>query len=153
MSALSVFLQEYRERVCSGIASYHGTSSGTKVPRKPRSAREPGSKRDTAKKKPIQSRSAGLEDACGTTPTVKRKKSATPYKDPMAGEKLEMITKIRAQRAALEIEKKEAIKRARYVCLFHSSIGWDQHFSTTGDFLATYFFLYCKFSPRAYKFF
>ncbi|BAF26210.1 uncharacterized protein [Oryza sativa Japonica Group] len=105
--------KEYRERVCSGIASYHGTSSGTKVPRKPRSAREPGSKRDTVKKKPIQSRSAGLEDACGTTPTVKRKKSATPYKDPMAGEKLEMITKIRAQRAALEIEKKEAIKRAR----------------------------------------
>ncbi|KAF0929252.1 hypothetical protein E2562_018773 [Oryza meyeriana var. granulata] len=105
--------KEYRERVCSGIASYHGTSSGTKVPRKPRSAREPGAKRETVKKKPIQFRLAGLEDAHGTTPTVKRKKSATPYKDPMAGEKLEMITKIRAQRAALEIEKKEAIKRAR----------------------------------------
>ncbi|KAL5230884.1 hypothetical protein ABZP36_029660 [Zizania latifolia] len=105
--------REYRERVCSGIASYHGTSSGNKAPRKPRSAREPGVKRDRTKKKHIQSRSAGLEDAHATTPTVKRKKSATPYKDPMAGEKLEMITKIRAQRAALEVEKKEAIKRAR----------------------------------------
>uniref|UniRef100_A0A0D9XIE7 Nuclease associated modular domain-containing protein n=1 Tax=Leersia perrieri TaxID=77586 RepID=A0A0D9XIE7_9ORYZ len=105
--------QEYRERVCSGIASYHGSSSGTKVPRKPRSPREPGVKRETTKKKPHQSRLARLEDAHGTTPTVKRKKSATPYKDPMAGEKLEMITKIRAQRAALEVEKKEAIKRAR----------------------------------------
>ncbi|CAO2205539.1 unnamed protein product, partial [Urochloa humidicola] len=31
----------------------------------------------------------------------------------MAGEKLEMLSKVRAQRAALEIEKKEAIKRAR----------------------------------------
>lgn len=73
------------------------------------------------KKKPIQPRAARLEDAQGTTATVKRKKSATPYKDPMAGENLEMITKIRAQRAALEIEKKEAVKRARYVCLFYNS--------------------------------
>ncbi|XP_040384346.1 uncharacterized protein LOC102702249 isoform X2 [Oryza brachyantha] len=105
--------KEYRERVCSGIASYHGSSSGTKVPRKPRSSREPGAKRDTTRKKPIQSRSAGLEDEYVIAPTVKRKKSATPYKDPMAVEKLEMITKIRAQRAAVEIERKEAINRAR----------------------------------------
>ncbi|XBJ08691.1 hypothetical protein VPH35_013933 [Triticum aestivum] len=62
--------REYRERVCSAINSYHGTSSGSKVPRKQRTPREPG-------------------------------------------EKLEMITKIRAQRTALEIEKKEAIERAR----------------------------------------
>jgi hypothetical protein len=61
----------------------------------------------------------GLEDAHGRAAIIKRKKSAAPYKDPMAGEKLEMITKIRAQRAALEIEKKEAIRRARYSCLFH----------------------------------
>ncbi|XP_062204930.1 uncharacterized protein LOC133906975 [Phragmites australis] len=106
--------QEYRERVCSGIASYHhGTSTGTRAPRKPRPAREPGVKRETVKKKPMQARAVGLEDAHGKAATVKRKKSTTPYKDPMAGEKLEMITKIRAQRAALEIEKKEAIKRAR----------------------------------------
>jgi hypothetical protein len=38
----------------------------------------------------------------------------------MAGEKLEMLSKIRAQRAALEIEKKEAIKRARYASLFQN---------------------------------
>lgn len=105
--------QEYRERVCSGIASYHGTSAGARIPRKPRSATEPGVKREPMKKKPIQPRAVRLEDAHGTTATVKRKKSVTPYKDPMAGEKLEMITKIRAQRTALEIEKIEAIKRAR----------------------------------------
>ncbi|KAL6622951.1 hypothetical protein ACP70R_032830 [Stipagrostis hirtigluma subsp. patula] len=104
--------QEYRERVCSGIASYHG-STGPRTPRKRRPAGEPGVKRGTMKKKPIQARAVILEDAHGKSATVKRKKSATPYKDPMAGEKLEMITKIRAQRAAMEIEKREAIKRAR----------------------------------------
>ncbi|OEL36277.1 hypothetical protein BAE44_0002704 [Dichanthelium oligosanthes] len=105
--------QEYRERVCSGIASYHGSSTGTKTPRKPRPAEESAVKREAMKKIPIQARAVSLEDAHGKGATVKRKKSATPYKDPMAGEKLEMLSKIRAQRAALEIEKKEAIQRAR----------------------------------------
>ncbi|TVU31267.1 hypothetical protein EJB05_22948 [Eragrostis curvula] len=105
--------KEYRERVCSGIASYHGTSMGTRAPRKPRPAGEPGVKRQTVKKKTMQTGDDGLEEAQGKAVPVKRKKSATPYKDPMAGEKLEMITKIRAQRAALEIEKKKAIRRAR----------------------------------------
>ena len=62
----------------------------------------------------MQDRAVGLEDAHGKGATVKKKKSATPYKDPMAGEKLEMLSKIRAQRVALAIEKEEAIKRARY---------------------------------------
>ncbi|CAO2164661.1 unnamed protein product [Urochloa humidicola] len=105
--------QEYRERVCSGIASYHGSCTGTKTRRKPRSAEEPALKREIMKKKSVQSRAVSLEDAHGKGATAKRKKSATPYKDPMAGEKLEMLSKVRAQRAALEIEKKEAIKRAR----------------------------------------
>ncbi|CAD6261750.1 unnamed protein product [Miscanthus lutarioriparius] len=105
--------QEYRERVCSGIASYHGSSSVTKTPRKPRPAGEPGVKKQTTKKKPTQAKPVSLEDAHGKSAAVKRKKSATPYKDPMAVEKLEMISKIRAQRTAQEIEKKEAIRRAR----------------------------------------
>ncbi|KAJ1288159.1 hypothetical protein BS78_02G068900 [Paspalum vaginatum] len=105
--------QEYRERVCSGIANYHGSSTGIKTPRKPRPAGETGVKRETMKKKPMQARAVSLDDAHGKGATVKRKKPAAPYKDPMVGEKLEMISKIRAQRAALEIEKKEAIRRAR----------------------------------------
>ncbi|KAG2581884.1 uncharacterized protein LOC120711534 [Panicum virgatum] len=105
--------QEYRERVCSGIASYHGSCTGTKTPRKPRPAEGPCVKRESTKKKSMQDRAVGLEDAHGKGATVKRKKSATPYKDPMAGEKLEMLSKIRAQRVALAIEKEEAIKRAR----------------------------------------
>lgn len=105
--------QEYRERVCSGIASYHGSSSVTKTPRKPRPVGEPGVKKQTTKKKPMQAKPVSLEDAHGKSAAVKRKKSATPYKDPMAVEKLEMISKIRAQRTAQEIEKKEAIRRAR----------------------------------------
>lgn len=105
--------QEYRERVCSGIASYHGSSSATKTPRKPRPAGEPGVKKQTTRKKPMQAKPVILEDAHGKSAALKRKKSATPYKDPMAVEKLEMISKIRAQRTAQEIEKKEAIRRAR----------------------------------------
>ncbi|GJN20367.1 hypothetical protein PR202_gb07737 [Eleusine coracana subsp. coracana] len=106
--------QDYRERVCSGIASYHGTSTGTRTPRKPRPAGEPGVKRQTIKRKPTHARAVELQDADGRAAiVVKRKKSAAPYKDPMAVEKLEMIIKIRAERAALEIEKKEAIRRAR----------------------------------------
>lgn len=105
--------QDYRERVCSGIANYHGSPAGIKTPRKPRPAGETGVKRETTKKKPMQARTLSLEDAHGKGAAVKRKKSTAPYKDPMAGEKLEMISKIRAQRAALEIEKKEAIRRAR----------------------------------------
>jgi len=68
----------------------------------------------------MQDRAVGLEDAHGKGATVKKKKSATPYKDPMAGEKLEMLSKIRAQRVALAIEKEEAIKRARYASLFQN---------------------------------
>lgn len=90
----------------------------TKTPRKPRPAGEPGTKRGTTKKKPMQAKAVSLEEAHGKKATVKRKKSATPYKDPMAVEKLEMISKIRAQRTTLEIEKKEAIRRARYASLF-----------------------------------
>ena len=118
MSALP--LQEYRERVCSGIASYHGSSSATKTPRKPRPAGEPGVKKQTTRKKPMQAKPVILEDAHGKSAALKRKKSATPYKDPMAVEKLEMISKIRAQRTAQEIEKKEAIRRARYTFLFQN---------------------------------
>ncbi|KAK1694216.1 hypothetical protein QYE76_010913 [Lolium multiflorum] len=105
--------QEYRDRVCNAINSYHGTSAGSKVPRKPRTPREPGAKSEAVKRKPLKNRAVSLEDVHVKTAPVKRKKSTTPYKDPMAGEKLEMITKIRAQRTSLEIEKKEAIKRAR----------------------------------------
>ncbi|GJM91727.1 hypothetical protein PR202_ga08134 [Eleusine coracana subsp. coracana] len=105
---------EYRERVCSGIASYHGTSTGTRTPRKPRPAGEPGVKKQTIKTKPTHARAVELQDADGRSAiVVKRKKSAAPYKDPMTVEKLEMIITIRAERAALEIEKKEAITRAR----------------------------------------
>lgn len=112
--------QDYRERVCSAINSYHGSSAGSKVPRKPRFPKEPGAKSESVKKKPFQHtavRAVALEDAHVKNATVKRKKSTTPYKDPMAGAKLEMITKIRAQRTSLEIEKKEAIKRARSLIL------------------------------------
>ncbi|KAK3157369.1 hypothetical protein QOZ80_2AG0120510 [Eleusine coracana subsp. coracana] len=105
---------EYRERVCSGISSYHGTSTGTRTPRKPRPAGEPGVKKQTIKTKPTHARAVELQDADGRSAiVVKRKKSAAPYKDPMTVEKLEMIITIRAERAALEIEKKEAITRAR----------------------------------------
>lgn len=46
----------------------------------------------------------------------KLRRSNTPlYKDPSASSKLEMIKNIRAQRAAAESKKTEAIERARLV--------------------------------------
>uniref|UniRef100_A0ACD6ATW4 Uncharacterized protein n=1 Tax=Avena sativa TaxID=4498 RepID=A0ACD6ATW4_AVESA len=116
--------QEYRERVCSAINSYHGTSAGSKVPRKPRTPRGPGAKSEAVKRKPLKNRAVTLENSHVKNATIKRKKSTTPYKDPMAGEKLEMITKIRAQRTSLEIEKKEAIKRARDAVAFAKQHGF-----------------------------
>lgn len=44
----------------------------------------------------------------------RRKRNATPsYKDPLASSKLEMIRKIRAERAAMENKRKEATERAK----------------------------------------
>eukprot|EP01018_Ginkgo_biloba_P028014 Gb_24726 [translate_table: standard] len=42
-----------------------------------------------------------------------KKKSSTPYSDPLAAVKLEMIKQLRSNRAAIEVKKREATERAR----------------------------------------
>lgn len=43
----------------------------------------------------------------------KRTRTSTPYKDPIARSKLDMIKRIRAQRVAMEAKKRKAVNRAK----------------------------------------
>ncbi|XP_010273796.1 PREDICTED: uncharacterized protein LOC104609242 [Nelumbo nucifera] len=101
----------YRERVCSALAKYHGTPGG--VVRKPR--RRPSgeaSVRRSVNKKVGEANGAEGEPKNQVKFKTKRK-SVPSYKDPLANSKLEMIKKIRAQRASMETKKREAIERAK----------------------------------------
>ncbi|KDP40621.1 hypothetical protein JCGZ_24620 [Jatropha curcas] len=103
---------EYRERVCSALAKYHGINDGAE--RKPR--RRPSIQ--SRKQAPTKIRTSVMNNFSGsdTVRTIQRPKRTreTPlYKDPLASSKLEMIKNIRAQRAAAETKKTEAVKRAR----------------------------------------
>ncbi|XP_072982149.1 uncharacterized protein [Typha latifolia] len=103
----------YRERVCTALAKYHGTPVGAEKRRR-RPANEASVKRETVRRKPVQP--IGIADETKSTKdiTSRRKKNVTPsYKDPMSSTKLEMIKKIRAQRATIESKKREATERAK----------------------------------------
>ncbi|KAG7595151.1 Nuclease associated modular domain 3 [Arabidopsis thaliana x Arabidopsis arenosa] len=100
----------YRERVCSGLAKYHGIPVGVeRRRRRPRSDAEPRKKNPT-KKSTRDSESARQSQV----QVVKVRKRKTPvYKDPLASSKLEMIKSIRAKRVAEESKKMDAVERAR----------------------------------------
>lgn len=113
---LFVICQEYRDRVCSALAKYHGTPIG--VNRRPRRKRSESteSTRSTQKKEKsdVNFSVAGVSSIEGQR--LKLRKSKAPrFKDPLASSKLEMIKSIRAQRAIAETQKTEAIERARFV--------------------------------------
>ncbi|XP_071901267.1 uncharacterized protein [Coffea arabica] len=105
---------EYRNRVCSGLAKYHGITEG--VERRPR--RKPSVDGQTRKRSPSQ-RIVDSDDSSKPEPkshiqrVMLKRSSVAPYKDPLASSKLEMLKKIRAQRAAAESKKTEAVARAR----------------------------------------
>ncbi|CAL5331596.1 unnamed protein product [Camellia sinensis] len=84
----------YRDRVCTALYKYHGTPNPTK------------------KKANDTDNSTG-----NVTESQKRRtrlRSNMPlFKDPLASSKLEMIKNIRAERAAAENKKTEAIERAK----------------------------------------
>ncbi|XP_056176463.1 uncharacterized protein LOC115683707 isoform X3 [Syzygium oleosum] len=109
--------EEYRERVCSGLAKYHGTPVG--VERKPR--RKPADAGGTRprKRSPSQKKSSDMDstprlDHQSQIQKLRLKRRKTPlFKDPLASSKLELIKSIRAHRAAQETNKTEAIARAR----------------------------------------
>ncbi|XP_073142933.1 uncharacterized protein [Henckelia pumila] len=102
---------EYRHRVCSALAKYHGTPEG--VERKPR--KKPNMDeltRKTSTKKKVEA--DDLANHGSTDQKIRLKKSSTPlYKDPFASSKLEMLKNIRAQRVAAMNKKSEAISRAK----------------------------------------
>ncbi|CAM8993792.1 unnamed protein product [Rhodiola kirilowii] len=104
---------DYRNRVCSALAKFHGTPDGIK--RKPRRIpHDPSQSRSSAKKTSKDGDSLSESELKVLSAKAKLKKSNVPkYKDPLASSKLEMIKNIRAQRAAADTKKTEAIERAR----------------------------------------
>ncbi|XP_015901395.2 uncharacterized protein LOC107434437 isoform X1 [Ziziphus jujuba] len=106
---------EYRERVCSALAKYHGTPAGTeRKPRRRPTSEAQSTRRSPAKKKVVAEYSSPKTETKIQNQREKlRKRNAPLYKDPLASSKLEMIKNIRAQRAAVETKKSETIERAR----------------------------------------
>ncbi|XP_028796269.1 uncharacterized protein LOC114751766 isoform X2 [Neltuma alba] len=104
---------EYRQRVCSALAKYHGTSDKTE--RKPRRKPSDGTespRRNSVKKSSSETRSFAKSNERVLTQKLRRRKSPV-YKDPLASFKFDMIMNIRAQRAAAETKQTEAVERAR----------------------------------------
>lgn len=105
---------EYRDRVCSALAKYHGTPTG--VNRRPRRKRSESTDttRTSQKKEKSDVNSSFAGGSRIESQRLKLRKSKAPrFKDPLASSKLEMIKSIRAQRAIAETQKMEAIERAR----------------------------------------
>ncbi|XWS16097.1 hypothetical protein CRYUN_Cryun34aG0056300 [Craigia yunnanensis] len=105
---------EYRDRVCSGLAKHYGIPAGAE--RKPKRKPTAG----TLSKQIPSKRKAGDTNYCSTSETISPierlrlpVKNEPLYKDPMASSKLEMLKNIRAERAAEESKKTEAVERAR----------------------------------------
>ncbi|KAL1213100.1 hypothetical protein V5N11_002616 [Cardamine amara subsp. amara] len=99
----------YRERVCSGLAKYHGIPAGGVERRR----RRPSSNAEPRKKNPTK-KSIRDSETQSQVQVVKIRKRKTPvYKDPLASSKLEMIKSIRAKRVAEESKKMDAVERAR----------------------------------------
>ncbi|KAI4355349.1 hypothetical protein L6164_004130 [Bauhinia variegata] len=104
---------EYRSRVCTALAKYHGTEPGTE--RKPRKRPPDGTQaaRRSSTKKKANDISLNTDNKV-LNQQARLKRSKYPiYKDPFVRSKLEMIKNIRAQRAADETKQTEAIERAR----------------------------------------
>ncbi|WCJ39289.1 hypothetical protein M5689_020287 [Euphorbia peplus] len=102
---------EYRERVCSALSKYHGSPVGAE--RRPR--RRPNiqpKKRDPTKRSGNINNLNG-NDAISTIEQLRSRIKAPVYKDPMAKSKLQMLKNIKAERAATETKKTEAVERAR----------------------------------------
>ncbi|KAL7233322.1 hypothetical protein ACSBR1_017034 [Camellia fascicularis] len=104
----------YRDRVCTALNKYHGTPVGAE--RKPK--RRPSSERQPRTQNPTKKKANDTDNSTGNvTESQKRRtrlRSNMPlFKDSLASSKLEMIKNIRAERAAAENKKTEAIERAK----------------------------------------
>ncbi|XWS19985.1 hypothetical protein CRYUN_Cryun31cG0062800 [Craigia yunnanensis] len=105
---------EYRDRVCSGLAKYHGILAGAerKPKRKPTAGTQ--SKQIHSKRKVSDTNFSSTSETISPIERLRLRRRNKPlYKDPMASSKLEILKNIRAQRAAEESKKTEAVERAR----------------------------------------
>ncbi|KAG2304649.1 hypothetical protein Bca52824_033300 [Brassica carinata] len=98
----------YRERVCSGLAKYHGIPDGAE-----RRRRRPSGNAEPRKKSPTNKTTRDSETVRKVQVVKVRKRRTPVYKDPLASSKLEMIKSIRAKRVADESKKMDAVERAR----------------------------------------
>ncbi|XVE88541.1 hypothetical protein DITRI_Ditri19aG0077500 [Diplodiscus trichospermus] len=105
---------EYRERVCSSLAKYHGISDGAERKPKRKTTAVTQSKQSPSKRKASYTSYSSTGETISPIERLRlRRRNKPPYKDPMANSKLEMIKNIRAQRAAEESKKIEAVEQAR----------------------------------------
>ncbi|KAB2613153.1 abhydrolase domain-containing protein [Pyrus ussuriensis x Pyrus communis] len=104
----------YRSRVCSALAKYYDASYGPeRKPTKKPSGSTESARRVPAKKKVSEKNSISSGEIKIQKQRLRLRSNAPMYKDPLASSKMEMIKNIRAQRAAAETEKTEAVERAR----------------------------------------
>ncbi|KAL5995053.1 hypothetical protein ACLOJK_025111 [Asimina triloba] len=105
---------EYRERVRSGLAKYHGSIiRPERKPRRKPTGEMPSVRRGTKKQRATEQ---GVCARAGRSlgGVVSQRKIKTPsYKDPLAKSKLEMIKKIREQRVVMQAKKRETMERAK----------------------------------------
>ncbi|CAL2244828.1 unnamed protein product [Prunus armeniaca] len=101
---------DYRDRVCSALAKYYDSSYGAE--RKPR--KKPSSTTESTRRSPAKKKVSEEGDIKIQNQRLRLRRSKAPmFKDPLTSSKMEMIKNIRAQRAAAENKKTEAIERAR----------------------------------------
>ncbi|KAK6911343.1 Nuclease associated modular domain 3 [Dillenia turbinata] len=103
----------YRDRVCSALSKYHGTTVGgeKKQRRRPSGDKQP---RSPKKKEFRDTSNSSMRENKSQVSTLSVKRTKAPiYKDPFSSQKLEMLKNIRAQRAAEETKKVEAVEQAK----------------------------------------
>ena len=96
------------------MAKYHGIPVGAerKSKRKPTAVTQ--SKQSPSKRKASDTNYSSTGETISPIEQLRLRRRNKPlYKDPMASSKLEMIKNIRAQRAAEESQKTEAVEQAR----------------------------------------
>ncbi|XP_058107138.1 uncharacterized protein LOC131250816 isoform X2 [Magnolia sinica] len=106
----------YRDRVYKALSEYHGTPVGVKrkTQRKPTGETPSLKQSSTSNRATVQRISASTEGRSLGKAVPRQKKDTIPsYEDPLADSKLEMIKKIREERAAMEMKKSEAMERAK----------------------------------------
>lgn len=114
--------QEYRERVCYGMAKHYGTPVGTSQKLRRKSYNKQSERTRLSKNDSDDNEIASTTVVNSKVQKLKVAKRNKPqYNDPLAGSKLEMIKNIRAQRAAAEKKAVEAVERARLAPLKESS--------------------------------